>query len=56
MGFDWIFDVLQDLKTFAFANNLPVLASKADEALRAAEAEIGARAQPTGISNPDNLH
>ena len=43
MGLDWILEVLRDLTTFARANDMPALASKADEALRAAEVEIAAR-------------
>ena len=42
MGYDWIFDVLQDLKSFATANGLPGLAAKADEALKVAEQEVAA--------------
>jgi hypothetical protein len=40
MGHDWIFDVLKDLTSYARANGLPALASKAEEALRVAEAEV----------------
>ncbi len=40
MGYDWIFDVLEDLKSFAEANGLPALAAKADEALKVAEQEV----------------
>lgn len=51
MGHDWVCDVLKDLKTYAMANGLPVLAAKADEALLVAEAEIAAQqvaADPKG--------
>ena len=40
MGHQWIFEVLRDLSSYARANGLPALASKADEALRVARAEI----------------
>lgn len=42
MAYDWIFDVLEDLKSFAEANGLPALAAKADEALLVAAQEIAA--------------
>jgi hypothetical protein len=42
MGYDWIFDVLADLKAFAQANGLPGLAAKADEALKVAAEEVAA--------------
>lgn len=42
MGYEWIFDVLEDLKSFAQANGLPALAAKADEALDVAAAEVAA--------------
>ena len=54
---DWILEVLRDLTDFARANDMPVLASKADEAMRAAEAEIAA--QNRKGDTPDqqgNLH
>lgn len=43
MQYDWIFDVLRDLRAYALANGLPALAAKADEALITARAEIAAR-------------
>ncbi len=43
MGHDWIFDVLEDLKTYAAANGLPALAAKAEEAVKVALAEIAAQ-------------
>ena len=59
MGFEWIFDVLKDLKSFAAANDLPELAHKADEAMATAKAEIEAR-QEEGKQDwpakPDQLH
>ncbi len=55
MGFEWIFDVLKDLKSFASANDMPELAHKAEEAMAAAKAEIEARSDkpPPGR---ENLH
>ncbi|MGV8986504.1 MAG: hypothetical protein ACOH2H_09495 [Cypionkella sp.] len=48
MAYDWIFDVLEDLKTFAQANGLPGLAAKADEALKVAHEEVaGLKDAPT---------
>ncbi len=46
MGYDWIFDVLADLKSFAEANNMPALAAKADEALKVAKDEIAGLTEP----------
>ena len=43
MGHDWVFDVLEDLKSYATANGLLALAAKADEALKVAAAEIAAQ-------------
>ena len=43
MGYEWIFEVLEDLKSFAKANGLPALAAKADEALDVATAEVAMR-------------
>lgn len=40
MGYDWIFDVLEDLKSFAEANGMPGLAAKADEAIKVAADEV----------------
>lgn len=40
MGHEWIIDVLADLRSFAAANNLPVLASQLDETALIASAEI----------------
>lgn len=43
MGYDWIFDVLEDLKSFAEANGMPALAAKADEAIKVATEEVSGR-------------
>ena len=43
MGYEWIFDVLKDLKAFAEANDMPELAAKSAEALTVAAAEVAAR-------------
>lgn len=50
IGLDWILEVLRDLTDFARANDMPALASKADEAMRAAEVEIAARRPAEGAS------
>lgn len=42
MRSDWILDVLTDLKTFATANDLPVLAEQLDDTAIIALAEIAA--------------
>jgi hypothetical protein len=41
MAHDWIFDVLNDMRSYASKNGLPALAGQLDEALRVARAEIG---------------
>lgn len=40
MRSDWILDVLSDLKTFATANDLPILAEQLDDTAIVAMAEI----------------
>ncbi len=47
MGYEWIFDVLKDLKAFAEANDMPELAAKSAEALTVAAAEVAARTNGT---------
>jgi hypothetical protein len=42
MRSDWILDVLTDLKTFARANNMPILAEQLDDSAIVAMAEIAA--------------
>ena len=42
MGHDWVFDVLDDLKSYAVANGLHGLAAKTDEVIKIAAEEIGA--------------
>ncbi|MEM6888363.1 MAG: hypothetical protein AAF636_09535 [Pseudomonadota bacterium] len=42
MRSDWILDVLTDLKSFATANDLPVLAEQLDDTAIVALAEIAA--------------
>lgn len=49
MGHDWILDVLTDLKTFARANGMPVLASQLDEASFVAQAEIASLSEGNGF-------
>lgn len=56
MGHDWVFDVLKDLRAYALTNDLPALAQKVEEALRAAELEIGRPAAKDGKRpNPKGL-
>ena len=52
MRSDWILDVLTDLKTFATANDLPVLAEQLDDTAIVALAEIAALHDKT----QGNLH
>ncbi|MFN4154852.1 MAG: hypothetical protein ACK4HF_09370 [Paracoccaceae bacterium] len=40
MHHDWIFDVLEDLRSYALQNGLPATAAQAEEALRVARAEL----------------
>lgn len=51
MRHDWIFDVLSDLTVYARENNLPLLAAKADEALRVARAEIAAQSADSDVDD-----
>ncbi len=52
MRSDWILDVLTDLKTFATANDLPVLAEQLDDTAIVALAEIAALLEKTqGVAN-----
>lgn len=53
MRHDWVFDVLQDLKSYAQANGFPALAAKADEALRIARAEMIAVSAAEAGPDPD---
>lgn len=48
MRHDWIFDVLNDLRAYALANNLPALAAKTEEALRTARIEIASASGDNG--------
>ncbi|WVX47601.1 hypothetical protein ROLI_006720 [Roseobacter fucihabitans] len=55
MRSDWILDVLTDLKTFATANDLPVLAEQLDDTAIVALAEIAALHDRTqGNTNGDD--
>ena len=40
MRYDWIIEVLQDMKTFSEKHGMVALARKVDETIRVAEAEI----------------
>ncbi len=50
MPHDWIFEVLEDLRSFALANDLQALAAQIDTTLKVAEAEVTARAEGFGLS------
>ena len=55
MRSDWILDVLTDLKTFATANDLPVLAEQLDDTAIVALAELAALQEKVqGKSDGDN--
>lgn len=47
MAHDWVFDVLDDLSSYATANGLTALAAKVEEARDVAAVEIGALPQGT---------
>ena len=55
MGHDWVFDVLEDLKSYAVANNLHQLAAKADEAIKVATAEISAQEAAPVLIRPKGM-
>lgn len=44
MRYDWIIEVLQDMKTFSERHGMVALARKVDETIRVAEAEIAVAA------------
>ena len=50
MGYEWIFDVLKDVKAFAEANNMPALAAKSEETLKVAAQEMAVRTS-TALDN-----
>lgn len=41
MAKDWIIDVLEDVRDFAAANGMPILACELEESIAVATAEIG---------------
>ncbi len=43
MAHEWIFDVLQDMRSYSQKNGLLALAAQLDETLRVARAEIGGK-------------
>ncbi|MGB3146678.1 MAG: hypothetical protein WBA91_02845 [Paracoccaceae bacterium] len=54
MEFQWILDVLRDLKSFAKENNLPALAEQLDDTSHVALAEIAFVTGLTGdLGGPD---
>lgn len=50
MPHDWIFEVLEDLRSFALANDLQALAAQINTTLKVAEAEVSARGEGFGAS------
>jgi hypothetical protein len=50
VGYEWIFDVLKDVKAFAEANNMPALAAKSEETLKVAAQEVAVRTS-TALDN-----
>lgn len=46
MHHDWIFDVLEDLRSYALMNGLTATAAQAEAALRVARAEVAAGTVP----------
>lgn len=56
MPHDWVFDVLDDLKTYAMANGMPALAAKAEEARQIATVEIAALVAGGGRDLPMDEH
>jgi len=56
MRSDWILDVLTDLKTFANANDLPVLAEQLDDTAIVALAEIAALHERTQSKTDGDGH
>ncbi len=48
MKYDWILDVLADLKTFANANGLDALAEQLDDTQLIAATEIASKAEKVG--------
>ncbi|MEO0379935.1 MAG: hypothetical protein AAF252_06660 [Pseudomonadota bacterium] len=53
MRSDWILDVLTDLKTFARANNMPILAEQLDDSAIVAMAEIAAMKEVKNAQRQD---
>jgi hypothetical protein len=51
LRYDWIIEVLQDMKTFSDRHGMVALARKVDETIRVAEAEIAVAAS----NRPDDL-
>ncbi len=49
MKYDWILDVLSDLKTFAQSNDLKVLADQLEETRQVAAIEIVSVSDMTGL-------
>ena len=50
MRSDWVLDVLADLRSFAQANDLPLLAEHLDDTAHVATAEFAARDERSALS------
>ena len=53
---DWILDVLTDLRAFAEANGLPLLADQLEETRRLALIELSRRAAPVPVDPREGEH
>lgn len=49
MRYDWILEVLTDLRAYSQANGLKALAAQIEESLRVAETEIGQQREGSGL-------
>jgi hypothetical protein len=54
MAHEWIFEVLQDMRSYSQKNGLPALMVQLDEALRVARMEIGAKTGSQADDDPDD--
>ena len=52
MHHDWVYDVLEDLRSYALENGLPATAAQVEEPLRVARAELRAAGGPLGRTPP----
>jgi hypothetical protein len=52
MTYQWIFDMLEDLKTFSILNGLPDLAAQVDRTIDVAAAEVARAGGAAGLVFP----